>query len=101
MDDFHFNAKDFVQLLAVSEEVEKYILKALHDNGYQSVSSIMLMRILALTSAHFISAFEEKAGDIIKLRKKFNQLVGEAYRFWKSNNSQEMAAMLKNTIGDV
>lgn len=100
MDYFHFNANDFVQLLTVSEDVEKNILKALHDNGYQTVSSIMLMRILALTSAHFISAFEEKAGNIIKLRKKFNQLVGEAYEFWKKDDSNELASLLKTNIGD-
>lgn len=101
MDNFHFNTNDMARLLSVSENVEKGILKSLEQSGYNTVSSINLMKIMALCAAHFITAFESKSGDIIKLRTKFNGLVREAYDFWKNDNSNELAALLKNTIGDV
>lgn len=89
-----------VRLLSVSENVEKGILKTLEESGYNSVSSIDLMKIMALCAAHFITAFESKSGDIIKLRTKFNGLVREAYEFWKKGQSYELATLMKNTIGD-
>ena len=100
MDNFHFNTNNMVRLLSVSENVEKGILKSLEESGYNSVSSIDLMKIMALCAAHFITAFESKSGDIIKLRTKFNGLVQEAYEFWKKDQSNELATLMKNTIGD-
>ena len=100
MDNFHFNSKDMVRLLSVSENVEKGILNSLKESGYNSVSTIDLMKIMALCAAHFIAAFEYKSGDIIKLRTKFNGLVREAYEFWKKDQSYELATLMKNTIGD-
>ena len=100
MDNFHFNTNDMVRLLSVSENVEKGILNSLKESGYNSVSSIDLMKIMALCAAHFIAAFESKSGDIIKLRTKFNGLVREAYEFWKKDDSNELASLLKTNIGD-
>ena len=100
MDNFHFNTNDMARLLSVSETVEKGILKSLEQSGYNTVSSINLMKIMALCAAHFITAFESKSGDIIKLRTKFNGMVREAYEFWKKDQSDELATLMKNTIGD-
>ena len=88
------------RLLSVSENVEKGILKSLEESGYNSISSIELMKITALCAAHFITAFESKSGHIIKLRTKFNGLVREAYEFWKNDHNNELASLLKTTIGD-
>ena len=100
MDNFHFNTNDMARLLSVSENVEKGILKSLEQSGYNTVSSINLMKIMALCAAHFITAFESKSGDIIKLRTKFNGMVREAYEFWKNDHNNELASMLKTTIVD-